>query len=80
MAQQPRCAQKSNNCVSLLLAAGTARDNSPREHARELFEPSKDSCSLLVCTEKKLFRFGFGVFGWCRQKEGMFCIFLVIIL
>jgi len=43
MAQKPRCAQNSKNCMSLPLAAGAARDNSPREHARELFEPSKDS-------------------------------------
>jgi len=43
MAQKPRCAQKSKNCMSLPLAAGAARDDSPREHARELFEPSKDS-------------------------------------
>jgi len=43
MAQKSRCAQKSKNCMSLPLAADAARDNSPREHARELFAPSKDS-------------------------------------
>jgi len=43
MAQKPRCAQKCKICMSLPLAAGAARDNSLREHARELFEPSKDS-------------------------------------
>jgi len=25
--------------------------------------------------KKKLLRFGFGVFGGCRQKEGRFCFF-----
>jgi len=43
MAQKPRCAQKSKNYMSLSLAASAAHDNLPREHARELFEPSKDS-------------------------------------
>jgi len=75
MAQKPRCAQKSKNCMSLPLAASAARDNSPREHARELLKPSKNSWSVLVCTEKNLFRFGFGVFGGCRQKEGRFYFF-----
>jgi len=36
-------AQKPKNCMSLPLAAGAVRDNSPQEHVRELFEPSKDS-------------------------------------
>jgi len=39
--------------MSLPLAATVARDNSAREDASELYEPSKDSWSLLVCTEKK---------------------------
>ena len=72
--------KNTKNCMSLPLAAGVARDNSPREYAREVFEPSKDSWSVPVCTEKKLLRFGFGVFGGCRQKEGRSCIFLVILL
>ena len=55
MVQKPRCAQKSKNHRSLPLVAGVARDNSLREHARELFEPSKDSWSVLVCTEKNTF-------------------------
>jgi len=49
-------------------------DNSPLEHDSELFEPSKDSWSLVVCTVKKSLKFGF--FGGCRQKEGRFCFFL----
>jgi len=60
MAQKPSCAQKSKNCMSLPLAADTASDTSPREHARELFEPSKDSWSVLVCTEKNFWDLGLG--------------------
>jgi len=48
--------------MSLPLASTVARDNSALEDASELYEPSKDSSSLLVCTEKKHLRFGFGVF------------------
>jgi len=66
--------------MSLPLAPWTDSDNSPWEHDRELFEPSKDSWSLVVCTEKNLLRFVLGVFGGCRQGEGRFCIFLVILL
>jgi len=59
MAQKPCCAQKLKNCrisISFPLAAYAARYNSPLQNDRELFESSKDSCRLLVCTEKKNFR------------------------
>jgi len=52
-------------------------DNSPLEHDSELFEPSKDSWSLVVCTVKKSLKFGF--FGGCRQKEGRFCFFFILL-
>jgi len=39
--------------MSLPLPATVARDNYPLKDANELYEPSKDSWSLLVCTEKK---------------------------
>ena len=35
------------------MPATVARDNSALKDATELYEPSKDSWSLLVCTEKK---------------------------
>ena len=39
-------------------------DNMTREYAGELFKPSKDSWSLLVCTEKKIFE----IWVWgCRR-------------
>jgi len=43
MAQKLCCAQNCRKSMSLPLAAGPLQDNSPREHARELFELSKDS-------------------------------------
>jgi len=58
MAQKPHFAPKSEHCrkcMSLPLATAVARDKSALKDANELFEPSKDSCSLLVCTEKKSF-------------------------
>jgi len=69
MTQKPHFTPKSENCrkrIESSTGANSIFDNSPREHASELFEPSKDSRSLVVCTEKKLLRFGFGVFGGCR--------------
>jgi len=41
--------------MSLPLAATIGRDNTALEDASELYEPSKDSWSLLVYTEKKTF-------------------------
>jgi len=46
MAQKPHFTPKSENCrkgMNLSLAACVHSDNSPREHDRELFEPSKDA-------------------------------------
>jgi len=56
MAQKPHSTPKSENCrrsMSLPLTAWVDSNNSPWEHDRELFEPSKDSWSLVVCTAKK---------------------------
>ena len=66
--------------MSLSLAATVARDNSPLEDDSELCDPSKDSWSLLVCTEKKHFRFGFGVFGGWGLKKGSLDFFLIVSL
>jgi len=41
--------------MSLSLVADVICDNSPLEDDNELYEPSKDSGSLLVCTKKKTF-------------------------
>jgi len=43
--------RKIRKCMSLPLAAS----HNPPEDASELCEPSKDSWSLPVCTEKKTF-------------------------
>ena len=45
--------------------SGDGFDSNPRKILK--------SCSLFW--EKKLLRFGFGVFGGCRQSEGRFCLF-----
>ena len=66
--------------MSLPLAATVARDNSALDDASELYEPSKDSLSLLVCTEKKHFRFGFRVFGGWGLKKGSLDFFLIVSL
>jgi len=46
--------------------------NSPANWARKLSKSSTDSASLAVENEKKVFRFGFGVFWGWRNNEGMF--------
>jgi len=51
----PPKSENCRKCMSLPLASTVARDNSALEDARELYEPSKDSWNLLVCTEKKTF-------------------------
>ena len=56
MAQKPQFTPKSENCRKCIESPTggiSASETLPLEHARELFEPSKDSWSLLVCTEKK---------------------------
>jgi len=63
MAQKPHFTPKIRKYMSLPLAAIVARDNSPLEYTSELYEPLKHSSSLLLCTEKKHFRFGDEVFG-----------------
>jgi len=49
--------------MSLPLATTITCDNFPLEDDNEPYQPSKDSWSLPVCTKKKHFRFGRGVFG-----------------
>ena len=78
MAPKLGCTQKSKICMSLPPAAvrhSITRDTLPREHAKELFAPSKDSRIVVVLTEKNFLRLGFGSFGGCCQKEGRFCFF-----
>jgi len=50
----------------------------PAARARELFNPSTDSASLLVDIEKKVFRFEFEVFWGERHKQGCFCVIFAI--
>jgi len=73
MAQKPHFTTKIRKCMSLPLGA-VARDNWLLDNANELFEPSKDSWSL-VCSEKKHLRLGCWVFGGWRQKKGRFGFF-----
>jgi len=73
MAQKKQFIPKIRKCMSLPLAAIVARDNSPLEYASELYQPSKDSWSLLVCTEKKNILdlgTGFSV-GGVRKRVGL---------
>jgi len=50
-----------NPALSRYFRASLQLHNTPVDCARELFKPSKDSASLLVCNEKKL-SFGFSYF------------------
>ena len=68
MAQKPNFTPKSENCrkcIEFPTGGISNSNNSPLEYASELFQPSKNSGSLVVRTEKNLLRFGFGVFGGC---------------
>jgi len=83
MVQKPRFAQKSKNCsksMSLPLAACAVGDNLPREYTSELFQPSKDSRSPAVCTEKKTLEIWVWGFRWMSSGLGYVLLFLVIIL
>jgi len=69
--KNPILPPKSENAWVSHWRLAITSDNSPPEDASELYEPSKDSWSLLVCT-KKHFRFGFGVFGgWDLKKSSL---------
>jgi len=48
--------------------ASADSDNSPLEHVSELFEPSKDAGSLVVCTEKKPFELWIRGFLWVASE------------
>ena len=83
MTQKPHFTLKSENCRKCIESATSAISifyTSPLEHASELFEPSKDLWSLVICTEKKILRFGFGVFSGCRYIKGRFCFFVCSIM
>ena len=75
MAQNPILPQNQKNALSLPLAPFRY---SPLEHASELFEPSKDSWRLVVCTEKYFWDLdsGFSV-GVVRKRVGL--AFLVLL-
>jgi len=67
MAQKPHFTPKSENCrkcIESLTGATSIFDNSLLGHASELFEPSKDSWSLAVYTEKKTFEIWVRCFQW----------------
>ena len=54
------------------------KDESPTggdAYATDLCKPSKDSWSIVACTEKNVLRFGFEFFGGCREDMGIFCFF-----
>jgi len=50
--------------------------NSSTDYAKELIKPLKDAASLLVCSEKNFFGFGFQVFCECCHKLGRFLAIL----
>jgi len=73
MAPKLGCTQKSKICMSLPPAAvrhSITRDTLPREHAKELFAPSKDSRIVVVLTEKKLFETWVREFWWVLSERG----------
>jgi len=61
--------QKIAECIESPNGGISNSDNSPLEHARELFETSKDSWSLVVCTEKKTMRFWVRGFQWVSLER-----------
>jgi len=73
MAQKNHFTPKSENCRKCIESStGGLRDsdNSPLEHDSELFEPSKDSRSLVVCTERKTFEIWVWGFRWVSSERG----------
>jgi len=76
MAQKLHFTPKSENCRKFIESPNCAisiLDYSPLEHASERFEPSKDSRSLVVCTEKKPFEIWVRGFLWVslRKRVGL---------
>ena len=53
-----------------LVRHSITHDISPREYAKELFAPSKDTRSVVVWTEKKLFETGVWEFWWVSSERG----------
>ena len=81
--KNPILPQKSKNAWashSRLHLLAITRENAPLYGDNELYEASKDSWSLLVCTKKKHFRFWFGVFGGWGLKKGSFDFFFIVSL
>jgi len=52
----------------------------PADFARELFKPSKDLASLLVCTRKKIFGWGLQIFVSDVISEVVFGPFWLMLL
>ena len=76
----PPKSENCRKCMSLPLASTVARDNSALEDASELYESSKDSWSLLVCTEKKTILdlgSGFSVGGVRKRVVFFFVCFIM---
>jgi len=56
------------------------RHSSFADCARELFKPSKDSSSLLVCTQRKFFGWGLQIFcEWCHKWSSIWAILAHVI-
>jgi len=78
MAQKKQFTPKSETCRKCIESpAGgiSASDSLPLEHARELLEPSKDSWSLAVCTERKTFDIWVQGFRWVSLEKGKVLLF-----
>ena len=83
MAQKPHFTPKSENCRKRNDSATgviSISFKSPLEHARELFETSKYSWSLAVCTEKKTFEFWIRGFRWVSLEKRYVLLFLIVLL
>ena len=74
---------KSENCrkrIESLTGVISIFHTSPLEHASELFEPSKDSWSLVVCTDKKTWDLGSGFSVGVVRKGVGFAFFSCFIM
>jgi len=72
--------RKLQKSTSFSLAACADSDNSPGEYDGELFEPSKDTWSLLACTEIKNFEMWAWGFRWMSSVLRYVFLFWVFLL
>ena len=83
-AQKPQFTQISENCRKCIASPTdgiSASDSLPLEHARELFEPSKDSWSLCsLHWKKKTFEIYVRGFRWVLLEKGKVLLFLIVLL